>query len=200
MSPWPLPARTWLPLCLAFFCLAGGCVRTTMVPLSYSPAVHERPECRLSLTVPGFADARGDVEGVGRTEDGRVYYPDRLVEDWVTSAFRRELRSAGCQVSKQPSREAQTNGFILRGSVERAWLRQVSSTEYTVNLELNLRVFRGERRVHAESFKASLQRIAFPRQELPELLMQENLQDLMRVMVPTTLRVCREAADRPARE
>jgi len=184
--------RMLLPGILLLIVLVCGCVGTTNVPLDYSVIAGPKEDCSLSLAVAQFKDARGNAQGIGRTEAGRTFYPDRLVEDWVTQSLISELESAGCRVSRAEE-PGEAPEFTLQGRVDAAWLTQLSSAEYRVKLHVYLQITKKGRQIHAESFRTSLKRTVFPSSGVPQKLVREALQDTMRVLVPKALEVCRGA-------
>lgn len=176
-------------VCLTFLvaCLLG-CAGTTSVPLRYTAQGAAAGGCDCSLRLEPFEDARGQVQGLGRNREGRRYYPDRLVEDWVGEALASELAAAGCEVIR-PNGGGSAD-FAIRGRIEEVRLMQRSAAEFEAGLSVTLRIAKDGRVVHTETFKAEVQRTAFPRSDVAARLMEETLGDLLEVMAPTVLEVC----------
>ncbi len=173
--------------------LVLGCAQQTIVPLNYQAIPLPVDGCPHALTVMPFQDARSDTLTIGLSPRGAPLYPEKFVEDWFTSALRQQLRSLDCTVI--PGTEDNPQGeHIVRGEIQTAFLRQHSSSEYTISLEMTLILMKNKSKAYEESFSVEVQKWVLPKKDAPAIFLEEALQDLMRAAVPKLLAAIRQAS------
>ena len=122
-----------LALMLAMFLTACGPSNTVRL-LSPAPAVNPvlpAPNAPRVTVVP-FTDNRQDTTNLGVRRDGSAFVASDDLAQWVSRGLADELRRQGVQVSYAMDENQARSGnpdYIVTGTVEQAWLREVSATE-----------------------------------------------------------------------
>jgi uncharacterized lipoprotein YmbA len=161
--------------------LLAGCAQT-IVPLRYQNLSLSTPDCSSPVVIGEITDQRPKPLQIGTTLDGKPFYAESMVDAWVRQALVSQLRAQGCRVL--PAEEADGSGVAVRGEVTKAWLRQISRTEYSGQMRIALELSRQGQTIHKEIFKAEIEKRVVPKRTVPQSIMAELLQDLMSEIVP----------------
>ncbi len=172
----------WALLLLLLF--LAGCAQT-IVPLRYQNLTLSTPPCSHPIAIGQIKDQRQDPLQIGATLKQTPFYAETMVDTWVRQALVSQLRAQGCEVLSDG--EAEGSAVAVTGEVSRAWLRQISRTEYSGQLQIHLQLTRNGQTIHKESFKTEVTKRVVPKKTVPQDIMTELLQDLMSEMVPRVI-------------
>lgn len=105
---------------LAGLALFAGCSANTVVPLRYQPSVQQgAPTCSQSISLVPFADKRADTITLGSLGDGKRFYAENDVAEWVSWAMFEELKARGCDVKyREKSDATSSKGYTVSGSFD----------------------------------------------------------------------------------
>lgn len=105
---------------LAGLALFAGCSANTVVPLRYQPSVQQgAPTCSQSISLVPFADKRADTITLGSLGDGKRFYAENDVAEWVSWAMFEELKARGCDVKYREKSDAISyKGYTVSGSFD----------------------------------------------------------------------------------
>ena len=176
--------HSWAPLLVLL--LLAGCAQT-IVPLRYQNLSMSTPSCSSPIVIGQITDERGTPLQIGSTLEQTPFYAESMVDAWFQQALVSQLRSQGCQVLLS-GQDQETEALVVHGAIKKAWLNQVSRTEYTGLLQIGLELSRKGHAVHKETFKAEISKRVVPKKTVPQTIMTELLQDLMREVVPTIVK------------
>ena len=176
-----------LALMLAMFLTACGPSNTVRL-LSPAPAVNPvlpAPNAPRVTVVP-FTDNRQDTTNLGVRRDGSAFVASDDVAQWVSRGLADELRRQGVQVSYALDENQARSGnpdYIVTGTVEQAWLREVSATELATSMRATYRLAsRDGKKISKETLNSSQTRSGIPSSGAAEEIMISSLRDLVQPM------------------
>ena len=167
-----------LALMLAMFLTACGPSNTVRL-LSPAPAVNPvlpAPNAPRVTVVP-FTDNRQDTTNLGVRRDD--------LAQWVSRGLADELRRQGVQVSYAMDENQARSGnpdYIVTGTVEQAWLREVSATELATSMRATYRLAPRSGRVVKETLNSSQNRSGIPTGGAAEEIMLNSMRELVQPM------------------
>ena len=164
-----------LALMLAMFLTACGPSNTVRL-LSPAPAVNP--------VVP-FTDNRQDTTNLGVRRDGSAFVASDDLAQWVSRGLADELRRQGVQVSYAMDENQARSGnpdYIVTGTVEQAWLREVSATELATSMRATYRLAPRSGRVVKETLNSSQNRSGIPTGGAAEEIMLNSMRELVQPM------------------
>ncbi|MBI5520121.1 MAG: hypothetical protein HY916_08675 [Desulfovibrio sp.] len=105
---------------LAGLALFAGCSANTVVPLRYQPSVQPgAPTCSQTISLVPFADKRADTITIGSLGEGKRFYAENDVAEWVSWAMFEELKARGCDVKyREKTDAAPQKGYTVSGSFD----------------------------------------------------------------------------------
>jgi len=98
----------------------AGCSANTVVPLRYQPSTPPAGQtCTQTITLLPFADKRTDTITIGTLGEGKNFYPENDVSEWISWALFEELKARGCDVKYHEKKDAAApKGYTVSGSFE----------------------------------------------------------------------------------
>jgi len=98
----------------------AGCTSNTVVPLRYQPSTPQgAPTCSQSISLLPFADKRADTITIGTLSEGKRFYAENDVSEWVSWAMFEELKARGCDVKYREKADAPAlKGYAVSGSFD----------------------------------------------------------------------------------
>ncbi len=175
-----------LALMLAMFLTACGPSNTVRL-LSPAPAVNPvlpAPNAPRVTVVP-FTDNRQDTTNLGVRRDGSAFVASDDLAQWVSRGLADELRRQGMQVSYAMDENQARSGnpdYIVTGTVEQAWLREVSATELATSMRATYRLAPRSGRVVKETLNSSQNRSGIPTGGAAEEIMLNSMRELVQPM------------------
>lgn len=175
-----------LALMLAMFLTACGPSNTVRL-LSPAPAVNPvlpAPNAPRVTVVP-FTDNRQDTTNLGVRRDGSAFVASDDLAQWVSRGLADELRRQGVQVSYARDENQARSGnpdYIVTGTVEQAWLREVSATELATSMRATYRLAPRSGRVVKETLNSSQNRSGIPTGGAAEEIMLNSMRELVQPM------------------
>jgi len=125
---------------MAALAVLAACSANTVVPLRYQPSAPQGlPACSQTITLLPFVDNRADTITIGSLGEGKRFYAENDVSEWVSWAMFEELKARGCDVKY--SEKADTSalkGYVVSGSFDT--INVESGTALMAKAELRLRV------------------------------------------------------------
>jgi len=109
-----------LILGLGLVAALAGCSANTVVPLRYQPSTPPGGQtCTQTITLLPFADKRADTITIGSRGEGKNFYAENDVAEWVSWAMFEELKARGCDVKFHEKAEAsKPKGYSVSGSFD----------------------------------------------------------------------------------
>lgn len=141
MTFMPRLCKTLLFACLvAAVALLSACASNTVVPLRYQPSTPQgAPACAHALTLMPFVDKRADTITIGTLGEGKRFYPETDVSEWVSWAMFEELKARGCDVKyREKADTSALRGYVVSGSFDTVGVE--TGTALTAKARLRLRV------------------------------------------------------------
>lgn len=137
------------------------------------------------VTVVAFEDKR-DSQDLGVRRDGTAFVGSQDASQWVSQALADELRRCGLQVSYALTPDQARGGnpdYIVTGTLDKAWLRELSATELVCDLSATYRVAsRSGKLSNRETLNAGQTRNGLPSGDVAQDLMITTLRDLIQPM------------------
>ena len=171
---------------LAMFLTACGPSNTVRL-LSPAPAVNPvlpAPNAPRVTVVP-FTDNRQDTTNLGVRRDGSAFVASDDLAQWVSRGLADELRRQGVQVSYAMDENQARSGnpdYLVTGTVEQAWLREVSATELATSMRATYRLAPRSGRVVKETLNSSQNRSGIPTGGAAEEIMLNSMRELVQPM------------------
>ncbi|MDP2848786.1 MAG: hypothetical protein Q8O35_11440 [Humidesulfovibrio sp.] len=105
---------------LAASAFLAACSANTVVPLRYQASAPQgAPTCSQSISLLPFADKRADTITIGTLGEGKRFYAENDVSEWVSWAMFEELKARGCDVKyREKSDTAPHKGYTVSGSFD----------------------------------------------------------------------------------
>lgn len=137
------------------------------------------------VSVVAFEDKR-DSQDLGVRRDGTAFVGSQDVSQWVSQALADELRRCGLQVSYALTPDQARGGnpdYIVTGTLDKAWLREMSATELICDMSATFRVAsRSGKLSNRETLNAGQTRNGLPSGNVAQDLMTATLRDLIQPM------------------
>lgn len=137
------------------------------------------------VSVVAFEDKR-DSQDLGVRRDGTAFVGSQDASQWVSQALADELRRCGLQVSYALTPDQARGGnpdYIVTGTLDKAWLREMSATELVCDLSATFRVAsRSGKLSNRETLNAGQTRNGLPSGDVAQDLMVTTLRDLIQPM------------------
>lgn len=173
-----------LAFSLILVLLAGGCGRSNLKLVYVSTPGESFPSATSAqVCVVKAEDARKSA-AVGVRSDGTPFDTESNVADWVTHALAAELAKNGLTVTVASSEEeARASGAknVLKARIDEVWLVENSSISYSCSMRLYVQlVGPWKAALLTNSFQSSLSRQVVPLSSVPEEMLKETLEELVR--------------------
>jgi hypothetical protein len=109
-----------LVLVMGLAAALAGCSANTVVPLRYQPSTPPGGQaCTQSITLLPFADKRSDTITIGSLGEGKSFYAENDVAEWVSWAMFEELKARGCDVKfREKTDQSAVKGYSVSGSFD----------------------------------------------------------------------------------
>jgi len=102
-----------------FAVLLAGCATNTVVPLRYQASTQAGQTCSQGITLLPLADKRSDTITIGSLGEGKSFYPENDVSEWVSWALFEELKARGCDVKYREKNDTSAlKGYVVSGSFD----------------------------------------------------------------------------------
>lgn len=133
--------RTWM-IVLGLAAILAGCSTNTVVPLRYQPSTPPGGQvCTQSLTLLPFVDKRADTITIGTLGEGKRFYAENDVSEWVSWAMFEELKARGCDVKYREKADAGApKGYTVSGSFDTVNVESGTALMAKANLRLRMKV------------------------------------------------------------
>lgn len=105
---------------MAALAVLAACSSNTVVPLRYQPSTPQgAPTCSQTITLLPFVDKRADTITIGTLGEGKRFYAENDVAEWVSWAMFEELKARGCDVKyREKNDTAPSKGYVVSGSFD----------------------------------------------------------------------------------
>lgn len=125
---------------MAALTLLCACAANTVVPLRYQPSTPQGTvSCSAPITLLPFVDKRADTITIGSLGEGKRFYPENDVSEWVSWAMFEELKARGCDVKyREKTDTTALKGYVVSGSFDT--INVETGTALMAKARLRLRV------------------------------------------------------------
>ncbi|GAB6127404.1 YajG family lipoprotein [Humidesulfovibrio idahonensis] len=109
-----------LILVMGLAAILAGCSANSVVPLRYQPSTSAGAQvCTQTITLLPFADKRTDTITIGSLGEGKNFYAENDVAEWVGWAMFEELKARGCDVKfREKADTSALKGYVVSGSFD----------------------------------------------------------------------------------
>ncbi|OIO00104.1 MAG: hypothetical protein AUJ49_10195 [Desulfovibrionaceae bacterium CG1_02_65_16] len=123
-----------------FAVLLAGCAGNTVVPLRYQASTPAGGQtCSQTITLLPLVDKRADTITIGSLGEGKSFYPENDVSEWVSWALFEELKARGCDVKyREKTDTSALKGYVVSGSFDTVSVN--SGTALMAKAKLRVRV------------------------------------------------------------
>jgi hypothetical protein len=120
--------------------LMAGCATNTVVPLRYQPSTPPSGQvCTQTITLLPFIDKRSDTITIGSRGEGKNFYAENDVAEWIGWAMFEELKARGCDVKyREKTDTSALKGYTVSGSFDTVSVN--SGTALMAKAKLRVRV------------------------------------------------------------
>lgn len=165
-------------------CLAAlaGCSTNTVVPLRYQPsAPPPGPVCTQHISLTPFADKRADTLTLGSLGEGKRYYAENDVAEWVTWAMFEELKARGCDVKyREKSDTGPARGYAVSGSFDTINVESGSTLMTKANLRVRVKVEKDGQFLIEQIYSGEREDLGLTRAEAAQKVLSSTLQYLLK--------------------
>ncbi|MBQ4132903.1 MAG: hypothetical protein IJD04_04110 [Desulfovibrionaceae bacterium] len=147
--------------------LAYNALGPSMGPDSDLPAV----------MIEEFQNVTGQ-EGVGADSDGEVYTANRPPAQWISEALTDELVRLGVRAGYSPY--ASGSDYIIRGKLERFWVEQIGTAQYSVKISVSIQLPQDANGVaFTKTYNAEQSSVIMPTDAALSELVEDTLRDVV---------------------
>lgn len=167
---------------LALSLAAAGCATNTVVPLRYEPSTpKDAPACSQPLTVVGFADKRADTISIGTLGDGKRYYAENNVSEWISWAMFEELKARGCNVKfrEQGAAIPAPQGWVVSGSFDRVQVEHGAALTVKAGLRVRVKLEKDGAWVQEQNYSGERERIGVTYVDAAQKVLASTLQYIL---------------------
>jgi hypothetical protein len=108
-----------LILVMGLAAFLAGCSANSVVPLRYQPSTSGGQTCTQTITLLPFVDKRENTITIGSLGEGKNFYPENDVAEWVGWAMFEELKARGCDVRfREKADTSALKGYVVSGSFD----------------------------------------------------------------------------------
>ncbi|SNS09400.1 hypothetical protein SAMN04488503_2696 [Humidesulfovibrio mexicanus] len=127
---------------MAALTLLCACAANTVVPLRYQPSTPQgTASCSAPITLSPFVDKRADTITIGSLGEGKRFYPENDVSEWVSWAMFEELKARGCDVKyREKTDTAPVKGYVVSGSFDTVNVETGTALMAKARLRLRVKV------------------------------------------------------------
>lgn len=161
----------------------SGCTVKSSVQLNYQPAGINMTDCNRSIAVVELVDQRDD-EAVGKTNEGKLFYGERPVAEWISKALYEELAKGGCRVQYHKKESGFDTDYTLTGEIQEVFVTQASLTRYDATMKLMILLKSGDQRVFEKRFSSVYSKRTVFSPGVNSKVLTQVLQGMMKEVIP----------------
>ena len=161
----------------------SGCSVKSSVQLNYQPAGINMTDCDKSIAVVELVDQRGE-EAVGKTNEGKLFYGEKSVAEWISKALYEELTNGGCRAQYHEKEYDFDTDYILIGAIQEVFVTQASLTKYNARMQLKIVLKSGDQQVFERQFSSNYSKRTVFSPGVNSKVLTEVLQGMMKEVVP----------------
>lgn len=161
---------------------AAGCAGNTVVPLRYQPSTpKDALACTQPITVVGFADKRADTISIGTLGDGKRYYAENNVSEWISWAMFEELKARGCNVKFRElgSTAPAPQGWVVSGSFDQVNVEHGAALTVKAGLRVRVKLEKDGTWVQEQNYSGERERIGVTYVDAAQTVLAATLQYLL---------------------
>jgi hypothetical protein len=120
----------------------AGCSANTVVPLRYQASTPQGGAvCNQSIVLTPFADKRDNTITIGSLGEGKNFYPENDVSEWISWAMFEELKARGCDVKYHEKPGAgPAKGYVVSGSFDKVNVNTGTALMAKASLRVRVKV------------------------------------------------------------
>jgi hypothetical protein len=162
--------------------LLAGCAANTVVPLRYQPSTPPGGQsCSQAITLSPFVDKRADTITIGTLGEGKRFYAENDVSEWVSWAVFEELKARGCNVKYREKAEANpAKGYVVSGSFDTVSVESGRALMAKANLRLRVKLEKDGAFVFEQIYSGERENIGLTYVDAAQKVLSSTLQYLLK--------------------
>lgn len=174
------PLRT-LVMALGLAALLAGCAANTVVPLRYQASTPPAGlGCPNPVTLLPLADKREDTLTIGTLGDGKRFYSENDVSEWISWALFEELKARGCDVKYREKADASAlNGYAVSGSFDTVNVEGGSTLMAKAKIRVRVKLEKDGRFVQEQIYSGERENLGYSRVDAAQKVLSATLQYLL---------------------
>jgi len=192
-----LPTRTWRNIrvtvmhsvrkclltigLLAVVAVLAACSANTVVPLRYQPSAPQGlAACTQTITLLPFEDKRADTITIGNLGEGKRFYAETDVAEWVGWAMFEELKARGCNVKFTEKAVAPVRkGYVVSGSFDTVNVETGAALMAKAKLRLRVKVEKDGQFVVEQIYTGERENLGLSSVDAAQKVLSSTLQYLL---------------------
>ena len=166
---------------VAAMAFLAACSANTVVPLRYQPSAPQGvPTCTQSVTLLPFADKRADTITLGSLGEGKRFYAENDVAEWVSWAMFEELKARGCDVKYREKSDAGTGkGYVVSGSFDTINVESGTALMAKASLRLRVKVEKDGKFIIEQIYSGERENLGLTNVDAAQMVLSSTLQYLL---------------------
>lgn len=166
---------------LAALALFAGCSANTVVPLRYQPSAQQgAPTCSQAISLVPFADKRADTITIGTLGEGKRFYAENDVAEWVSWAMFEELKARGCDVKYRDKSDATAHkGYTVSGSFDTVTVDSGATLMAKAKLRIRVKVEKDGQFVQEQIYTGERENLGLTYVDAAQKVLSTTLQYLL---------------------
>jgi len=166
---------------LCALALLAACAANTVVPLRYQPSAPQgAPSCTQTITLLPFVDKRADTITLGSLGEGKRFYAENDVAEWVSWAMFEELKARGCTVKYRETAGAPAHqGYVVSGSFDTVNVETGTALMAKARLRLRVKVEKDGQFVVEQIYTGERENLGMSTVDAAQKVLSSTLQYLL---------------------
>lgn len=158
----------------------AGCTSSTVVPLRYQASASSGQTCPQPITLLPFADKRADTLTIGSLGEGKHFYAENDVSEWVSWAMFEELKARGCEVKYREKADTSVpKGYSVSGSFDMVDVQRGENLMVKAKLRLRVKVEKDGNFIIEQIYTGERERLGMTAVSAAQEVLSNTLQYLM---------------------
>jgi len=161
--------------------MLAACSASTVVPLRYQASTPAGGSvCAKSVTLLPFVDKRADTITIGTLGDGKSFYAENDVSEWVSWAMFEELKARGCDVKYREKADTSTpKGFAVSGSFDTVNVARGDNLMVKANLRVRVKIEKDGQFIQEQIYTGERERLGMTAVDAAQAVLSSTLQYLL---------------------
>ena len=161
--------------------ILAGCSSSTVVPLRYQASSPSGGQiCPQPITLMPFADKRAETITIGTLGEGKHFYAENDVSEWISWAMFEELKARGCDVKyREKADTSAPKGFAVSGSFDTVNVERGQNLMVKANLRLRVKVEKDGKFIIEQIYTGERERLGVTAVDAAQAVLSSTLLYLM---------------------